>query len=772
MKSTIQEIQVGSKTLTLEHGRFASQADSAILARYGDTMVLVTVVASSLDRELDYFPLTVEYMEKLYAGGKIKGSRWVKREGRPSDDEILTARLIDRSIRPLFPKAYKKDVQVIATVLSVDSENDPAILSIVATSAAIATSRIPWNGPVGALRIGAKNGDFFANPTDSEMEFSELDLVASFRRENIIMIEAGAKQVPEERILSALSFGQNEVRVIIDGIEDLAKKIGVAKDKVEEHEEKELLTLVDKKFGNEIDSWAKANASKESSGNGSDLKLAIGGELGVEKATLVPSLFDTVLKKRLRAKISKGERLDSRAADEIRPISCETGILPRTHGSAIFERGQTQVLTTTTLGSPTLSQLVESAEGEETKRYIHHYAMPPYSTGETGRVGSPSRREIGHGALAERALLPVIPAQNVFPYTIRVVSEVFSSNGSTSMAATCGSTLSLMDAGVPIIAPVAGIAMGVVIEGNKVAILSDITGIEDGNGDMDFKVAGTKDGITAIQLDVKTENLTLEILTRALEQAHTGRMFILEKMLAVLPKPRTKISQYAPKIAVVKVSQDKIGEIIGPGGRNIKKIMADTGADVDIEDDGSVTISGTEDLSVEKAKNWIEGMVREVQPGETYEGEVKRILQFGAFIEILPGKEGLVHISDLSDEFVSSPEDVVEIGQKVTVRVKEIDDLGRINLTMRSSDERKAMPEGMQQQPRERQSFGSGGTRGGGFGSRRGGGFGGPRDDRRGGGGFRPGGRGPSRGGDRRGPSRAPHFPASRYLAPKESKRY
>lgn len=776
-KLIVQEIEIGGKMLTLEHGRFAQQADSAILARYGDTMVFVTVVAANLERDLDYFPLSVEYMEKLYAGGKIKGSRWIKREGRPSDDEILRARLIDRSIRPLFPKSYKKDVQVISTVLSVDGENDPAILAIVAASAAIATSKIPWSGPVGALRIGTKDDNYFANPTDSQLELSEIDLVLSSGRENILMIEAGAGQISEGRILEALEFGQSEARRIIDGIDELVKKVGTKKDEIVEKDDddKELVSLIDRKFGDQIDQWTIANASKESGGAGaagSDLKQAIIEEVGIEKAASVPSALEKVVKKRLRAKILAGQRLDGRKHDEIRPLTAEVGILPRTHGSAVFQRGQTQVLTTTTLGSPTLGQLIESAEGEETKQYIHHYAMPPYSTGETGRVGSPSRREIGHGALAERALEPVIPKQDAFPYTIRVVSEVMSSNGSTSMASVCGSTLSLMDAGVPILAPVSGIAMGLIIEPSassgqedKVAILSDIMGIEDGNGDMDFKVAGTATGVTAIQLDVKTQSLTLEILTRALEQAKKGRMFILDTILEAIPSPRAKISKYAPKIIVVKVPTDRIGEIIGPGGRNIKKIMADTGSDIDIEDDGSVTISGVQEESVDKAKNWIEGMVREVKPGETYEGEVKRILQFGAFVEILPGKEGLVHISDLSDEFVSNPEEVVEIGQKVTVRVKEIDDLGRINLTMRQGDARKAMPEGAAGL-QDRQGFSSRGRPVSGWGGGRGG-FGGR------------GGRGADRGrgrGDRdrrgpnRGPSRAPHFPASRYLAPKKDR--
>lgn len=740
MKSITQEISIGGRSLTFEYGWFAQQANSGIIARYGDTMVLVTVVASPLKAELDYFPLTVDYMEKLYAGGKIKGSRWVKREGRPSDDEILSARLIDRSIRPLFPKNYKKEVQVVATVLSVDGENDPVLLSLIATSAALATSSIPWKGPIGALRIGVKDGTYFANPTSPELEFSELDLVLSCGRENVIMVEALARQVPEEKLVQALSFGQNEAQKIIVGIDELAKKVGVEKDKVQDPKDKELVGRIDKKLGSEIESFAKSNSSKEGGFDSQHLKAAILEEIGENNAPLASSLLDAVLKKRVRAAVLVGKRLDGRKLDQIREIESRTSLLPRTHGSAIFRRGQTQVLTTTTLGSPNLEQLIETAEGEETKRYMHHYAMPPYATGETGRIGSPSRREIGHGALSEKALLPVIPKKDTFPYTIRVVSEVLSSNGSTSMASVCGSTLSLMDAGVPILSPVSGIAMGLVLEGEKVAIISDIVGMEDGCGDMDFKVAGTKDGVTAIQLDVKTDKLTVEILEKALEQANKGRLSILEKMLSVLPKPRAKLSKYAPKISVVNIPVEKIGEVIGPGGKMIRRIMLETGAEVDVEDDGSVTISGISQEAVDSARSWVEGMFKEVKAGDVYEGLVKRIQSFGAFVEVLPGKEGLVHISDLSDSYVGDPNEVVSMGQKVKVRVKEIDDLGRINLTMRERDDKKAMPEGA---PRERRDFARqpGGGRGG-FRGR-------DREDR-------------SR--ERRGPSRAPHFPASRYL--------
>lgn len=700
MKSTVQKIEIGGKVLELQHGRFAVQADSSIIARYGDTMVLVTVVSAPLKGELDYFPLSVEYIQRLYAGGRIKGSRWVKREGRPSDEDILSARLIDRSIRPLFPKEFKKDVQVIATVLSVDLENDPAILSAVAASAALSTSSIPWNGPVATLRVGVKDSEYFTNPTSAELEFSELDLILTSSKESIFMIEAGGRQVPEEKVLGALEFSQKEAQKIIDGIEKLAGKVGAKKQPFEKAQDKEIVTQIGKKFAQELDKYIKENATKEGNGPDSEVKKAILEAFPEEKPALVSAAFDKAVRERVREIILSGKRLDGRKHDEIREVSGETGVLPRTHGSAVFTRGQTQALTVTTLGSPRLGQLIESAEGEEEKHYIHHYSMPPYSTGETGRVGSPSRREIGHGALAERALLAVIPPEEKFPYTIQVVSEVLSSNGSTSMASTCGSTMSLMDAGVPIIAPVSGIAMGLVIEGNPsagsgqrdMAILSDIMGIEDGSGDMDFKVAGTKEGVTAIQLDVKTPFLTLEILRRSLKQAREGRLFILGKMLEIIPETRAKISVYAPKITVTHVPIEKIGGIIGPGGRMIKKIMADTGATIDVEDDGSVTISGINQEAVDSARAWVEGLVKEAQPGEIYDGEVKRIQPFGAFVEILPGKDGLVHVSDMAEEFVKDPQDIVKVGDKVKVKVKEIDDLGRINLTMRLDDDISSRP--------------------------------------------------------------------------------
>lgn len=703
MKEVAKKIELAGRTLRLEYGKFAKQADSSVLARYGDTMVLVTVAFSYPKQELDYFPLTVDYIERLYAGGRIKGSRWVKREGKPTDEEILSARLIDRSVRPLFPKDYRNEVQIVATVLSVDLENDPSVLAAIAASAALTTSSIPWDGPVGTLRIGMKEDNYFANPTTAELEFSDLDLICTFGKEAIFMIEAGASQVSEEKITGALEFGQRESQKIIAVINELSLEAGVKKQAYDKTQDKELVGKILKKFGADIDKFLKDSATKES-GDGPEIKKAIIEELG-ENAALVSFALDKAIRERLRALVLSGKRVDGRKHEEIRPISGEVGVLPRTHGSAVFTRGQTSVLTVATLGSPSLGQLIESAEGEEEKRYIHHYSMPPYATGETGRIGTPNRREIGHGALAERALLPVIPSEDRFPYAIRVVSEVVSSNGSTSMASTCGSTMSLMDAGVPILSPVSGIAMGLVIEKDDVAILSDIAGIEDAGGDMDFKVAGTKEGVTAMQLDVKTPYLTVPVLERALKQAKEGRLFILQKMLDVIPESRVSISQYAPKIVVTRVPVEKIGEVIGPGGRVIKKIMGDTGASLDVEDDGSVTITGVTEEAVEAARKWVESLVKEAQPGEIYEGEVKRIQPFGAFVEILPGKDGLVHVSDMSREFVKDPSEIVKVGDKIKVRVKEIDDLGRINLSMILEGEIKKSEKG-EWRERKRERFG------------------------------------------------------------------
>ncbi len=717
MEKTSVSIDIAGKTLTLQTGELAPQATSAVLARLGDTVVLVTVVCGNDRLDIDWFPLSVEYVERLYAGGKIKGSRWVKREGRPSDEAVLAGRLIDRSIRPLFPKSFKREVQVIITVLSVDGEVEPDIIALNAVSAALAISKIPWSGPIAAVRMGymqALDGNEAAvliNPTTTEATsgLSQLDIVVSQSKEKTVMLEAGALQVAEDVIQDAIEKAHVETRKIIAGIEELVKKVGQEKLPVPKDSSlTEAVNIFEKTYKSEIAKLIEIRVKKEGGGTETeeliakvydDLKMKDPGN-EVDKKALGKGL-ESVMFKMIRADVvTKKKRADGRKVDEIREISSQVGILPRTHGSALFTRGITQALSIATLGSPRLEQLIESADGEEKKRYIHHYSGLPYSFGQAGRMGFVSRREIGHGALAERALSAVIPSQADFPYTIRVVSEVLSQNGSSSMASVCGSTLALMDAGVPITAPVAGISIGMMSEGEKYVMLTDIIGLEDFSGDMDFKVAGTQKGVTAIQLDVKIDGLTDAQVVEILSRARSARMEILSKMLVVLPQSRKEVSAFAPKIEVVKVPVEKIGEVIGPGGRVIRSIIAETGAAVDVEDDGSVTISGTSEEAVAKAVEWVKGLTREVQPGETFEGEVKRILPFGAFVEVLPGKEGMVHVSQMAQGFVKDPNEVVHIGQKVKVKVMEIDQQGRINLSM---TEKVAMPEGERtERPAER----------------------------------------------------------------------
>jgi len=693
-KIRTEQVKINGQTLKFEVGRFAGQANAAVIATLGETMVLATVVSSKPREDIDYFPLYVEYQEKLYAGGKIKGSRWVKREGRPSDEAILTARLIDRSIRPLFPEDYKNEVQVVVTVLSVDGENDPDIVGICAVSAALSISDIPWDGPVGAVRVGLKDGVSFANPVYTEREFSDLNLVISAKSQAIVMVEAGASEVLEKDVVSSLVFGQETCTKIIGCINDLAKKAGKKKQAVEKKSlEDKMIKNIEKETAKVVDEvLSSEKAGKVDTSALTGVLEALSETYPETRKAAIKEVIDRFFKKKAREKILKGKtRLDGRKPDEIRKLSADVDVLPRTHGSAVFERGETQALTIVTLGAPSLEQLIESMEKEESKRYIHHYYMPPYSVGETGRFGWPSRREVGHGSLAERALEPVIPSEKEFPYTIRVVSELLSSNGSTSMASVCGSSLSLMDAGVPIKKAVAGIAMGLLVQSQKskvksqndYMILTDIQGLEDHIGDMDFKVAGTADGITALQMDVKVEGITAEILEKALDQAKKARLTILETMDKALAKPRSAISQYAPKIEQVMIEQDKIGEVIGPGGRMIKKIIAETGASIDVEDDGTVTIAAPDEASLRKAVNWVNGITREVEVGEIFEkAEVKRIQPFGAFVEILPGRDGLVHISKMSTAYIKQPSDAVSIGDKVRVKVIEIDERNRINLSM------------------------------------------------------------------------------------------
>jgi polyribonucleotide nucleotidyltransferase len=686
-KKIVKTFKLGGKEITLTTGVVAEQADSAVIARMGDTVVLATVTSAPLKMEMDYFPLSLEYQEKLYAGGRIKGSRWVKRDGKPTDEEILVSRLIDRSIRPLFPKLYKKEVQIIVSVLSVDGENMPSMLASIAASAAVHTTILPWQGPVGVVNLGYKDGKYIVNPTNSEMAESELDLVVSSTSEAVLMIETGAKEVSEKVIVDGVKMAFDEAQVINKAIEEFATEKKVKRDTYEEAKpseelEKKVHKLVDK----DIPELVKNMATHEGASDVFKEMVTAVSEKVEDEADKkwVMEIIDHIKKDYIREQIlKKGIRPDGRKLTEIRPLASEVSFLPRTHGSGLFTRGQTQVLSIATLGGTQMGQLLESAEGEQEKRYIHHYSMPPFTTGEVGRVGNVGRREIGHGALAEKALLPVIPTVEVFPYAIRIVSEVMSSNGSTSMASVCGSSLALMDAGVPITAPVSGIAMGLIIDGKDVAIMSDIMGIEDFNGDMDFKVAGTAKGITAIQLDVKTLNLTPAILEKALEQAKTGRAEMLKSVTDAISEPRKEVSKYAPKIKMVKVPTDKIGELIGPGGKAIKALMADTGTQINVEDDGSVAVSGVDAEGIAKALEYIEGLGKVVAAGEIYDGEVVRIMPFGAFVNILPGKDGMVHVSDMAEGYVADANDVVTIGQKVQVRVKEVDEMGRINLSMR-----------------------------------------------------------------------------------------
>jgi polyribonucleotide nucleotidyltransferase len=693
MNIITKSTEIAGRTLSFEVGRLAQQATSSVLASYGETTVLAVVTVGSEDHGKDYFPLSVDYQERLYAGGRIKGSRWVKREGRSTDAETLSARLIDRSIRPLFPKDYKREVQVVVMVLAVDMDNEPDVLGSIAVSAALAISPIPWNGPLSTVNIGYKDGQLLVNPMAVDRP-SDLDLVVSSTDKLIMMIEAGAKQVTEDVMQKGFELGLAENKKTIALINDLVKEAGQKKTVVTAKiPPAELVTDIKKKAQKMIDEYISQAASKEGIDMDEMLTALSDGVDDKDKA-FIPQIVEDLMHHTIRQNILKNsKRPDGRKLDEIRPLTVEVGVLPRVHGSAIFQRGQTQALTITTLGAPSLSQSLESAGGEDTKRYMHHYNFPPFSTGETGRIGSPSRREIGHGALAEKALLPVIPDEQDFPYAIRVVSEIMSSNGSTSMASTCGSTLSLMDAGVPILAPVAGISTGLITPDDYpektggYLLLTDIIGMEDHHGDMDFKVAGTAKGITAIQLDVKVPGLTLDICLDTLGRAKTARDQILKAMLHVLPDVRPQLSQYAPQISTTQIPVDKIGELIGPGGKNIKQLMADTDTTIDVRDDGSVFVSGINPEGVAKAVTWISGLGREVMPGEIFEGTVARIQPFGAFVNILPGKDGLVHVSQMASGFVSDPAQFVTEGQKVKVWVTEIDSQGRINLSMLFDDQ-------------------------------------------------------------------------------------
>ena len=685
-------LQLGGRELSIETGTLAKQASGSVTARYGDTVVLATAVMSKeMSKITGYFPLMVDYEERYYAAGKIKGSRFIKREGRPSDDAVLSGRAVDRTVRPLFDSRMRNEVQVIVTTLSYDGENDPDLVAMIAASAALTLSDIPWNGPIGAVRVGLQDGQLVLNPTTEERKMSALDLLLSGTKEKINMIEAGAQEVTEEQIGTALEFGFEALQKIARFIETIREEAGKEKREAALLQGSDELEADIRSF---VENLGLTEALYLRPKQAMESKIAdIRAQVDVYAKEKYPDqkylpellsiLIDEVSDEAVHTQIlERGIRPDGREVTEIRQITCDVGILPRTHGTGLFTRGETQALTVTTLGAPGDQMVVDTMETDEKKHYMHFYNFPPYSVGEVRPMRGPGRREVGHGALAEKALIPVLPSKEEFPYTILLVSEVLESNGSSSMASTCGSTLSLMDAGVPIKNPVAGIAMGVITgKDGSYKVLSDIQGLEDHYGDMDFKVAGTKDGITAMQMDVKIDGLTPAMLQGALAQAREGRLFIMGKMLAVIPEPRTVMSPYAPRIITLHINPEKIRDVIVPGGKMINQIIDETGVSIDIEDDGSVFITSADETSAKKAVEWVMNITREVKAGELFQGRITRIMNFGAFAEVLPNQEGLIHISELADHRVEKVEDIVKVGDIIPVIVKEIDDQGRINLS-------------------------------------------------------------------------------------------
>jgi polyribonucleotide nucleotidyltransferase len=702
MESIKLETQLGEEKLTISSGKIALQTNGSVTVQYGDTVILATVVMSRQPREgIDFLPLLVDYEERLYAAGKISSSRFIKREGRPSDEAILTARLTDRSFRPLFPKQLHNDIQIIVTVLSVDIENDPAVASIIGASAALCISDIPFSTSVGAVRVGRVGDQLVLNPKYNTRQKSDLDLIISATKDKIIMIEVGANQAPEEVIEEGIEFGHKYIKKIIHLQEKLISKIGKKKEKAPQEEiDPKLLKKIDKFLVGKLEKVLREDKLKRDKGinNLRDKLIESLGELEEEEEKEVGRIFSQAITEKIRKDILQREkRVDGRKLDEIRPISCQVGVLPRTHGSGLFSRGYTQILTIATLGASSAEQVLEGLKPETTKRFMHHYNFPPFSVGETAYLRAPSRREIGHGALAEKALAPVTPKRETFPYTIRLVSEVLSSDGSTSMGSVCGSSLALMDAGIPISAPVAGIAMGLIIEDQRskikkvrkskilqkenYKILTDITGLEDYCGDMDLKIAGTQKGITALQMDIKLSGITLPLVKEVLQQAKKARLTILQKITNTISHPRPELSPYAPRVTTLHVNPDKIRDIIGPAGKTINKIIAETGVEIDIEPEGTVNIFSPDSKQIKKAVSHIRDLTREVKVGEIYSGKITKITDFGAFVEILPGQEGLVHISQLSPYRVENVKDVVKVGDEIPVKVIGIDEQGRINLS-------------------------------------------------------------------------------------------
>lgn len=681
-------MEFAGRTLSFEFGRYAEQSSGSTLVRYGDTALLVSATVSEKARDgVDFFPLSVDFEEKLYSVGKIPGG-FIKREGRPTEKAILTCRLIDRPLRPLFPHGMRNDVQVVATALSVDTNNPPDIPAMLGSSIALSVSEIPWAGPTGSVLVGRVNKQLILNPNDEQREKSDLHLVVSGTKDAIMMVEAGANELSEDVMLEAILFAHEAIKELVTFQEKIVAEIGKPKKEFPLVVTGDDVAAAVREFAYEkveyvFSTYDRAERQAREEEVKEQVNEAFAEHFAGRESEVSEALYNLNKEVMRRKILDEGIRPDGRKETEVRNIWCEVGILPRTHGSAVFTRGQTQALTVTTLGSLRDAQTLDGLSNEDTKRYIHHYNMPPYATGEAGRMRSPGRREIGHGALAERALEPVIPSEDDFPYALRLVSEVLSSNGSSSMASVCGSTLSLMDAGVQIKAPVAGVAMGLIKDdkSEKVSVLTDIQGLEDFLGDMDFKVAGTMNGITAIQMDIKIKGIDEPILKRALKQALKGRLHILEIMLKTISEPRKNLSPYAPKIVTFFINPDKIREVIGPGGKMINKIIADTGVKIDIEDDGRVAIATPDEEAANKARRIIEGIAKDVEVGEVYEGKVVRILSnMGAFIELLPGKDGLLHISKMANERVEKVEDVFNIGDMVEVKVAEIDSQGRVNL--------------------------------------------------------------------------------------------
>ena len=756
-----ESVLIGGRPLTIETGRLAKQAHGSVLVSFGESVVLVTAVSTEERPGIDFFPLTCEYMEKTYAAGKIPGG-FFKREGRLRDGETLTSRLIDRPLRPLFPKGFRKDTQVIATVLSSDKLNPTDVLALTGGSAALHISDIPWDGPVAGIRVGRIEGEFIAYPTFVQMQESDIDLVVAASREAVVMVEGGASEASETDIIDALLFAQKEIQPILDLIERMRVAIGKEKrifsvPELDAGIKSKIPGLVDARL-REVSVIREKKARYDAYDTLEEelitaLKAEMGDEAYANSRGLIAEEFEHRKATVVRAMVLDEERrIDGRDTRTIRPISCEVGLLPRCHGSALFQRGETQVVATATLGTAGDEQKIDALIGESYKQFMLHYNFPPFSTGETKPLRGPGRREIGHGALAERALSRMVPAHDQFPYTIRVVSEVLESNGSSSMASVCGGTLSLMDCGVPLKAPVAGIAMGLIMEGNKVAILSDILGDEDHLGDMDFKVCGTSRGVTAIQMDIKIRGLSREILEKALAQAREGRLHILDKMLAVIASPRIEISKWAPRITTVKVKPDQIRIVIGPGGKTIKGIIDQTGCSVDVNDDGTISVAGADPDAVRRAIEIIQGLTAEPEVGRIYKGTIKRVVDFGVFVEILPNVEALLHVSEISHERVESPGDVLNEGDEIEVKVISVDREGRVRLSRR---ELLPLPDGEEgERARERiaraREAGApqrgGGERGGGrFGGGGRGEGGRDRGPRHGGGGGRSGGGGRDR---------------------------